>query len=140
MLGKADLHEQQCNNVELAFNWIFDRNSVVALLNNATVETDDPDLRYRAYIYWRLLSTDPEVVFQNMSQGPPSSLLQVAVKNNQHPVWYFNDKISMHIFFAEDGTMERTNFLETWRSLPDSNEVSRDFSTILINNVDAIVD
>lgn len=22
--------------------------------------TDDPDLRDRAYIYWRLLSTDPE--------------------------------------------------------------------------------
>ena len=32
-----------------------------AVLNNATVETDNPDLRDRAYIYWRLLSTDPEV-------------------------------------------------------------------------------
>ncbi|RVX04084.1 Beta-adaptin-like protein C [Vitis vinifera] len=31
------------------------------VLNNATVETDNPDLRDRAYIYWRLLSTDPEV-------------------------------------------------------------------------------
>lgn len=31
------------------------------MLNNATVETDNPDLRDRAYIYWRLLSTDPEV-------------------------------------------------------------------------------
>lgn len=25
------------------------------------METDNPDLRDRAYIYWRLLSTDPEV-------------------------------------------------------------------------------
>lgn len=33
------------------------------VLNNATVETDNPDLRDRAYIYWRLLSTDPEVFF-----------------------------------------------------------------------------
>lgn len=33
------------------------------VLNNATVETDNPDLRDRAYIYWRLLSTDPEVDF-----------------------------------------------------------------------------
>lgn len=33
------------------------------VLNNATVETDNPDLRDRAYIYWRLLSTDPEVCF-----------------------------------------------------------------------------
>ncbi|KAL6985911.1 hypothetical protein U1Q18_019285 [Sarracenia purpurea var. burkii] len=30
------------------------------VLNNATVETDNPDLRDRAYIFWRLLSTDPE--------------------------------------------------------------------------------
>lgn len=54
----------------------------------------------------------PMVTFQNMSQGPPSSLLQVAVKNNQQPVWYFNDKISLHVFFTEDGRMERANFLE----------------------------
>lgn len=31
------------------------------MLNNATQETDNPDLRDRAYVYWRLLSTDPEV-------------------------------------------------------------------------------
>ncbi|KAM3283025.1 hypothetical protein P3S67_026670 [Capsicum chacoense] len=30
------------------------------VLNNATVKTDNPDLRDHAYIYWRLLSTDPE--------------------------------------------------------------------------------
>jgi AP-1 complex subunit beta-1 len=30
------------------------------VLNNATQETDNPDLRDRAYVYWRLLSTDPE--------------------------------------------------------------------------------
>ncbi|CAG9460990.1 unnamed protein product [Pedinophyceae sp. YPF-701] len=31
------------------------------VLSSATQDTDDPDLRDRAYIYWRLLSTDPEV-------------------------------------------------------------------------------
>uniref|UniRef100_A0A061R808 Beta-adaptin-like protein n=1 Tax=Tetraselmis sp. GSL018 TaxID=582737 RepID=A0A061R808_9CHLO len=30
------------------------------VLSNATQETDNPDLRDRAYIYWRLLSSDPE--------------------------------------------------------------------------------
>lgn len=54
----------------------------------------------------------PMVLFQNISPGPPSSLLQVAVKNNQQPVWYFNDKISLAALFAEDGRMERTAFLE----------------------------
>lgn len=31
------------------------------VLSAATTETDNPDLRDRAYVYWRLLSTDPEV-------------------------------------------------------------------------------
>lgn len=58
----------------------------------------------------------PMVLFQNMSAGAPSSLLQVAVKNNQQPVWYFNDKISLHVFFTEDGRMERGSFLEVKHS------------------------
>ncbi|CAL0314530.1 unnamed protein product [Lupinus luteus] len=82
----------------------------------------------------------PMVMFQNMSQGPPSSLLQVAVKNNQQPVQYFNDKFSLHVFFSEDGRMERSSFLETWRSLPDSNEVSKDFPTIVLSSAEATLD
>jgi AP-1 complex subunit beta-1 len=54
----------------------------------------------------------PMIMSQNISPGAPSSLLQVAVKNNQQPVWYFNDKFSLHVFFGEDGKMERTGFLE----------------------------
>ncbi|KAE8055362.1 hypothetical protein FH972_012203 [Carpinus fangiana] len=82
----------------------------------------------------------PMVMFQNLSQGPPSSLLQVAVKNSQQPVWYFNDKISLHVFFTEDGRMERGSFLETWRSLPDSNEVSKEFPGIVVNNAEAAIE
>ncbi|KAI4351212.1 hypothetical protein L6164_005590 [Bauhinia variegata] len=82
----------------------------------------------------------PMVMFQNLSQGPPNSLLQIAVKNNQQPVWYFNDKISLHVFFTEDGRMERASFLETWRSLPDSNEVSKDFPGLVIGSPEAILD
>ncbi|XP_009591222.1 beta-adaptin-like protein B [Nicotiana tabacum] len=82
----------------------------------------------------------PMVLFQNISPGPPSTLLQVAVKNNQQPVWYFNDKIYFHVLFTEDGRMERSTFLETWKSLPDSNEVSKDFPAAVINSVEATLD
>ncbi|GMI71690.1 hypothetical protein like AT4G23460 [Hibiscus trionum] len=82
----------------------------------------------------------PMVLFQNLSAGPPNSLLQVAVKNNQQPVWYFNDKISLHVFFAEDGRMERTSFLETWRSIPDSNEVQKEFPGIVVSSAEATLD
>jgi len=33
---------------------------VQMVLNAATQESDNPDLRDRAYVYWRLLSSDPE--------------------------------------------------------------------------------
>ncbi|CAG7862551.1 unnamed protein product [Brassica rapa] len=82
----------------------------------------------------------PMVLLQNLSTGPPSSLLQVAVKNNQQPVWYFNDKIILHALFSEDGRMERGTFLETWRSLPDSNEVQREFPGITITSVESTID
>lgn len=54
----------------------------------------------------------PMVLFQNTAPGPPSSLLQVAIKNNQQPIWYMNDKISLLLLFMEDGKMERGTFLE----------------------------
>lgn len=57
------------------------------------------------------------VLFQNIAPGPPNTLLQVAVKNNQQPVWYFNDKVSLLVFFTEDGRMERTSFLEVSKLL-----------------------
>uniref|UniRef100_A0A1D1XM11 Beta-adaptin-like protein n=1 Tax=Anthurium amnicola TaxID=1678845 RepID=A0A1D1XM11_9ARAE len=82
----------------------------------------------------------PMVLFQNLSPGPPSSLFQVAVKNNQQPVWYLNDKISLQVFFMEDGRMERQSFLQTWKSLPDSNEIVKDLPNLIIHSVDATIE
>ncbi|KAL7150383.1 hypothetical protein ABFS83_05G108400 [Erythranthe nasuta] len=82
----------------------------------------------------------PMVLSQNLSPGPPSTLLQIAVKNNQQPVWYFSDKIPLIVFFTEDGRMERSTFLETWKSLPDSNEISKDFPAVVLNSVETTLD
>ncbi|KAK1308250.1 Beta-adaptin-like protein C [Acorus calamus] len=82
----------------------------------------------------------PMVAFQNLSPGPPSSLLQVAVKNNQQPVCYFTDKILLNAFFSEDGRMERANFLETWKSLPDSNEIAKDLPGAVIHSMDTTIE
>ncbi|XP_010433903.1 PREDICTED: beta-adaptin-like protein C [Camelina sativa] len=82
----------------------------------------------------------PMALSQNISAGPTSSVLQVAVKNNQQPVWYFEDKIVFHALFSEDGRMERGTFLETWRSLPDSNEVQKEFPGITITGVESTLD
>ncbi|XP_024391811.1 beta-adaptin-like protein C [Physcomitrium patens] len=82
----------------------------------------------------------PIVLFQNVSEGSPNSVLQVAVKNNQQPVWYFSDKIPLQSLFVEEGKMERATFLETWKSLPDSHEVAKDLPNALISNVDATLE
>ncbi|KAH9326126.1 hypothetical protein KI387_006304, partial [Taxus chinensis] len=82
----------------------------------------------------------PMVLFQNISPGPPSTLLQVAVKNNQQPVWYFNDNIPFQVLFTEDGRIERAAFLETWKSLPDSHEIVKELSNSIISNVDVTID
>uniref|UniRef100_A0A7N0RDG1 Beta-adaptin-like protein n=1 Tax=Kalanchoe fedtschenkoi TaxID=63787 RepID=A0A7N0RDG1_KALFE len=80
------------------------------------------------------------VLLKNMSTGSPSTVLQVAVKNNQQPVWYFTDKISLHVLFSEDGKMERAKFLESWRSLPDTNEVAKDFPNAVVKKMETTLD
>ncbi|RAL51051.1 hypothetical protein DM860_005407 [Cuscuta australis] len=82
----------------------------------------------------------PMVLFQNMSPGPPSTLLQIAVKNSQQPVRYFSDKILLHVLCSEDGKMDRSTFLEKWKSLPDSNERSKDFPELVVKNVEVTLD
>jgi len=82
----------------------------------------------------------PMKLFQNVSEGPPNSALQVAVKNNQPAIVYFKDKIPLQALFVEDGRMERATFLETWKALPDSHEVAKELPNALITNVDATVE
>lgn len=42
------------------------------VLQAATAESDNPDIRDRAYVYWRLLSSDPQVTKNVvLSQRPP---------------------------------------------------------------------
>ncbi len=44
------------------------------MLNLATENADNPDLRDRGFVYWRLLSTDPEAAHKVvLAQRPPIS-------------------------------------------------------------------
>jgi AP-1 complex subunit beta-1 len=45
---------------------------VQKVLQAATAENDNPDIRDRAYVYWRLLSSDPQVAKNIvLSDKPP---------------------------------------------------------------------
>ena len=47
------------------------QNLIQKILQKATSDTDDPDLRDRAYIYWRLLSSDPEAAKEVILASKP---------------------------------------------------------------------
>ena len=52
----------------------------------------------------------------------PLTNLQVAVKNNVD-VFYFSTLVPFHVYCVEDGAMDKRVFLDTWKQIPQQNEV-----------------
>jgi hypothetical protein len=68
----------------------------------------------------------------------PINNLQIAVKNNID-VFYFSTIVPMHVFFAEDGEIDKRLFLNTWKEIPEQNEAQfqlSPFTTALVNSDD----
>lgn len=51
----------------------------------------------------------------------PINMLQVAVKNNID-VFYFSVLVPMHVYFSEEGEIDKRLFLNTWKEIPEQNE------------------
>jgi len=64
----------------------------------------------------------------------PLTNIQVAIKNSVD-IFYFACIAPMHIFFVEDGAMEKKTFLATWKDIPPQNEVQ-----YTIENVECTAD
>lgn len=56
----------------------------------------------------------------------------MAIKNSVD-VFYFATVMPMHIFFTEDGAMEKRVFLSTWKDIPSQNEVQFNIDNINMN-------
>jgi AP-1 complex subunit beta-1 len=52
----------------------------------------------------------------------PITNLQVAIKNNID-VFYYSVVVPMHVFFVEDGEIDKRLFLNTWKEIPEQNEI-----------------
>ncbi len=52
----------------------------------------------------------------------PINNLQIAIKNNID-VFYFTALVPMHVYFAEDGEIDKRLFLNTWKEIPEQNEM-----------------
>ncbi|XP_014773112.1 AP-1 complex subunit beta-1 isoform X2 [Octopus bimaculoides] len=62
----------------------------------------------------------------------PLTNLQVAIKNNID-VFYFSCVVPMHIYFVEDGEMDKRVFLATWKDIPAQNEVQHTINDVQLN-------
>jgi len=51
----------------------------------------------------------------------PLTNIQVAIKNSVD-IFYFACIAPIHVFFSEEGAMEKKTFLNTWKDIPASNE------------------
>ena len=63
-----------------------------------------------------MLSTNGPVLKTN-----PINNLQIAIKNNID-VFYFSVNVPMHVYFVEDGEIDKKLFLNTWKEIPEQYE------------------
>ena len=63
--------------------------------------------------------------------------MQVAIRNNQQGVFYFNDQIPLTALMQEDGRIEPAAFVQTWKNLPETNETQKELP-ISITSLDSI--
>lgn len=64
-------------------------------------------------------------------------VLQVAIKSN-FGVHYFQTQFPMHIVFLPDGRLERAEFLNVWKSIPDTHERIIEIPSISTSDPEAI--
>jgi hypothetical protein len=62
----------------------------------------------------------------------PFFSIQIAIKNNID-VFYFACVVPIHVFFTEDGNMEKKVFLATWKDIPAQNEVQYTLQNVECN-------
>ncbi|CAL4113881.1 unnamed protein product, partial [Meganyctiphanes norvegica] len=62
----------------------------------------------------------------------PLNNLQVALKTSVD-ISYFACNMPMHVFFTEDGAMDKRIFLSTWKDIPSQNEVQYNIDNINMN-------
>ena len=70
------------------------------------------------------LVVTPSMLAPLTAGQPASPQVQVAIKNMQTgSVFYFAVNFNFEALFAADGTMERSTFIESWKSIDDRNEL-----------------
>jgi len=83
------------------------------------------------------LVVTPNMLAPQSANQPASPQVQIAIKNMQTgTVFYFAVDFNLEALFSQDGTMERSVFIESWKSIDDRNELYGTVSDIPPENLD----
>mmetsp|Transcript_17123 Transcript_17123/g.66679 ORF Transcript_17123/g.66679 Transcript_17123/m.66679 type:complete len:889 (+) Transcript_17123:127-2793(+) len=66
-----------------------------------------------------------------------SPFLQIALKNSVK-IYYFQDVLPFKLLFAANGLLEKRQYVEMWKSLPDANETKVEIQNLRSANVAAV--
>lgn len=69
--------------------------------------------------------------------GSASPFLQIGLKNNIK-LYFFQDVLPFRIFFRSTGRFEKKDFLDLWKSLPQTTEVETVINNLRSNDVDRV--
>ena len=70
------------------------------------------------------LVVTPSMVAPQQAGSPANPQVQVAIKNMQTgSVFYFAVNFNLEALFSPEGTMERSSFIESWKSIDDTKEL-----------------
>jgi len=62
-----------------------------------------------------------------VGSAPPSASIRMALRNSQSSeIFFFQMHVPFHLLFTESGQLERSAYLSMWKSIPDSNERTKD--------------
>jgi AP-1 complex subunit beta-1 len=79
----------------------------------------------------------PNMLAPLQNGQPASPQIQVAIKNMATgTVFYFAVNFNLEALFSSDGTMERSSFIESWKSIDDRNELYSTVSDLPPSSVD----
>ncbi len=83
------------------------------------------------------LVVTPAMLAPLPSGQPAPPQVQVAIKNMQTgTVFYFAVNFNLEALFSPEGTMERSTFIESWKSIDDRNELYGTVSDLPVSSVD----
>ncbi|KAF7632781.1 AP complex subunit beta [Meloidogyne graminicola] len=134
------LDASKCKGLQLEGRWIRRGGQIIAemnLTNQALQALDSFAIQFNSNSFGLVPSSqfNPGTIFPNQTvstnlicstNGPiqkmdPLNNLQVAIKNNID-VFYFAVVVPLNVYFDESGQMDKRDFLQLWKDIPEQNE------------------